>query len=151
MSTFLTWIWNLCHASHQSSVFFTTLAAQLLLWHLWLKWRTDSSILCNAAHHRKCWRCEFMGAGLDVWKHSLHCISLWIASCSTTQSSPWRSSLHLQWTWAHTSLHAGADETFEARSSTKNQIPCEGIVVCAQNCLSYSYEDNESYQRPRLI
>ena len=40
--------------------------AQLLLWHLRLEWRTDSSILCDAAHHRRFWRCEFMGAGLDL-------------------------------------------------------------------------------------
>ena len=46
--------------------------------------------------------------------------------------------------------HASADEAFEARSDLKNKIPCEGIVVCASDCLSHSDEDIESNQGPRL-
>ena len=46
--------------------------------------------------------------------------------------------------------YASTDEAFEAKAGPKNQIPCQGIIVCASDCLSNSDEDNESYQRPRL-
>ena len=51
--------------------------------------------------------------------------------------------------WTHWPLHASANEAPEARLSPKNQIPRERIAICAQNSLSHSDEDNESYQRPR--
>ena len=41
-------------------------------------------------------------------------------------------------------------EAFEAKAGPTNQIPRQGITVCASDCLSNSDEDNESHQRPRL-